>query len=320
MECLVMNVLLVGCGSIGKRHLKNLIDVSQVKKIFVCSKVKDCLSELKETNKVVRVESLKDIQADFTIIANETHQHIDTALMLAKKGIHLFIEKPLSHCRSHKLNALKAIMREKKINIGVGYNLRFLGAIKLIKTILSKGILGDIYFVKIEAGQYLPSWRSGCDYRVSYSSSQRRGGGVALDLSHEIDYMRYFFGDPLSFKVVRAKVSDLKIDSDDIFEGIYMYDRFLCNVHLDYLQKNKKRVIRIEASKGFVVCDLISKKITIEIRGKKKIIVDQKLFDFDKTYFEEIINFMRSMKRGHKPEVTFEDGLKVLELIEANHV
>ncbi len=315
-----MNVLLVGCGSIGKRHLKNLIDVHQVKKIFVYSKVKDCLSGLKKTSKVFRVESLKDVAADFAIIANETYQHVDTALLLAKKGIHLFIEKPLSHGRSRKLSALKVIMRRKKINIGIGYNLRFLGAMKWIKTILSKGILGDLYFVKIEAGQYLPGWRSGRDYRSSYSASQRRGGGVALDLSHEIDYMRYLFGDPYSFKTVKAKVSDLKIDSDDIFEGIYVYDRFLCNVHLDYLQKNKKRVIQIEASKGSVVCDLISKKMIIEISGKKKVIADQKFFDLDKTYREEILSFIRSMEKGQKPEVTFDNGLKVLELIEAKHV
>lgn len=315
-----MEVLLVGCGSIGRRHLRNLIALNQVKKIFVYSKVKNCLSGLKDKSKVSLVESLDDIQADLAIIANETYKHVDTALMLVRKGIHLFIEKPLSHSLSIKLNLLKKIISQNKVKLGVGYNLRFLGAIKFVKTILSQRILGDIYFVKIEVGQYLPSWRSGRNYQVSYSASKSRGGGVALDLSHEIDYMRYFFGDPHSFKAVKAKVSDLKIDSDDIFEGIYIYDSFICSVHMDYLQKDSKRIIRVQASKGSLICDLVSKKIMIEINGKKKIIADKKLFDLDKTYIQEIISFIRSIENDHKPEVTFEDGMRVLGLIEANNV
>lgn len=315
-----MEVLLIGCGSIGRRHLRNLIALSQIKKIFVYSKVKNCLSGLKDKNKVTFVESLDDIQADLAIIANETYKHVDTALMLAKKGMHLFIEKPLSHNLSGKPDLLKRIISRNKLKLGVGYNLRFLGAIKFIKAILSQRILGDIYFVKIEVGQYLPSWRSGRDYRASYSASKSRGGGVALDLSHEIDYMRYFFGDPHSFKVVKVKASDLKIDSEDIFEGIYVYDKFICNVHMDYLQKDKRRIIRIEASKGSLVCDLISKKIIIVTSGKKKIVTNKKLFDLDKTYIHEIISFIRSIENDYNPEVTFEDGIKVLELIEASHV
>lgn len=316
----MMNILLVGCGSIGRRHLKNLIALNQVKKIFVYSKVKNCFDNLRDKRKISIVSSLSNVKADLAIIANETYKHVDTALMLARKGIHLFIEKPLSHGLSGKLNLLNRIISRNKLKLSIGYNLRFLGAIKFIKTILSQRTLGDIYFVKIEVGQYLPSWRSGRDYQASYSTSKSRGGGVALDLSHEIDYMRYFFGDPYSFKAVKAKVSDLKIDSEDLFEGVYIYDRFICSVHMDYLQKNSKRIVRIEASKGSLVCDLISKKITIEIDGKKKIVDDKKLFDLDKTYIQEILSFTRSIENDHKPEVTFEDGVRVLELIEAKHV
>lgn len=315
-----MKVLLVGCGSVGRKHLRNLIALNQIKKIFVYSKVKDCLNGLKDKNKVSVVESLDNFQADLAIIANETYKHVDTAIILAKKGMHLFIEKPLSQSLSGKLSLLKRIISRNKLKLGIGYNLRFLGAIKFIKKILSFRALGDIYFVKIEVGQYLPSWRSGRDYRAAYSASKKRGGGVALDLSHEIDYMRYLFGDPQSFKAVKVKVSDLKIDSEDIFEGIYVYDKFSCSIHMDYLQKDKKRIIRIQASKGSLVCDLIAKKIIIEVDGKQKIISDKSLFDLDKTYIQEILSFKKSIENNSKPEVTFEDGVRVLELIEAKHV
>lgn len=175
-----MKVLLVGCGSIGRRHLTNLIALNQVKKIFVYSKVKSCLNNLRDKRKVLIVSSLNNVQTDLAIIANETYKHVDTAIILAKKKIHLFIEKPLAYHLSTKLDLLNKIVSRNKLKLSVGYNLRFLGAIKFIKTILSQCTLGDIYFVKIEVGQYLPSWRSGRDYRASYSASKRRGGGVRV--------------------------------------------------------------------------------------------------------------------------------------------
>lgn len=315
-----MKVLLVGCGSVGRRHLINLISLPQVGKIIVYSKVRNYLSGLKDKNKISRVESLDDIQADWAIIANETYKHVPAALILAKKGIPLFIEKPLAQGLSRGLERLKKIAIRKNVQIGVGYNLRFLGALRFVKTILSRRALGNIYFVKIEVGQYLPAWRNGRDYRVSYSAFKKRGGGVALDLSHEIDYMRYLFGEPRFFKALKLKVSDLKIDSEDIFEGLYAYDGFICGVHMDYLQKKPRRIIRIEARNGSLVCDLIGKKIVMEINGKKKIVAGKKLFDLDKTYMLEILSFMKSIENHRKPEVTFEDGVKVLKLIEAQHV
>ena len=84
--------------------------------------------------------------------------------------------------------------------------MRFLGAVRHIKEQLAKNLLGDIYFAQIEAGQYLPLWRER-DYTESYSAHKSKGGGVALDLSHEIDYMRYLFGNPCSWKVFKTKVS-----------------------------------------------------------------------------------------------------------------
>ncbi len=315
-----MKVLLVGCGSIGKRHLQNLNRLDEVESIYVYSKVRGCLDALKNKRKVFLVSSLNNVQADLAIIANETHKHLDTAILLAKKGINLFIEKPLSHGLSKKLEILKNIAKKNRVKLCVGYNLRFLGAIKLIKDKLSRGVLGNIYFVKIEAGQYLPSWRVGRDYRFSYSASKRCGGGVALDLSHEIDYMRYFFGDPRSWYVAKSKVSDLKIDSEDLFEGVYLYNNFICNVHLDYLNKNKTRTIRIEASKGILNCDLISKRMDIEIGSKKQVFSAKKLFDLEKTYVNEILSFINSIKNNKKAEIGIEDGIKALELIEERNV
>lgn len=310
-----MNVLVVGCGSIGRRHIANLISLNDIDDIFVYSSVNNVLG-LFNNPRVKLVKSLDNVDVAFAIIANETYRHIDTAIILAQKGINLFIEKPLSG-NLKRINELRSIARKKKIKICVGYNLRFLGCIKYIKEQLEKGAIGNLYFAKIEAGQYLPGWRKNIGYKDCYSSSKLKGGGVSLDLSHEIDYMRYLFGEPVSFKLAKAKVSTLEIDSDDIFEALYIFNNnFICNIHLDYLQKNTKRQIIIIGSKGLLECDLVSQRLEIKKdNGSRKVKDRGNYFDIDKTYKDELRSFINVLRNNRKPEITLEDGVRVLELL-----
>ncbi len=315
-----MNVLVIGCGSIGKRHINNLIKLNNIVSVFVYTKNKNCLKELDNENKIKTINNLDDIKPDFAIIANETYKHIDTAISLAERGVNLFIEKPLSHSLA-KTDALRNIVKEKGLKAYVAYNLRFLKAMGYVKEQISKKAIGDLYFARIEVGQYLPSWRADRDYKNSYSASREKGGGVALDLSHEIDYMRYLFGDPSNWKVVKAKVSNLEIDSEDIFEGIYLYDNnFICNVHMDYLQIEKKRQIRIVGSEGTINCDLVKNEITVNRDNNNSAINDKGMFDINKTYTDELMHFIESIKRDVEPSITLEDGIKVLRLLEDKNV
>lgn len=311
-----MKVLVVGCGASGRRHINNIAAIDRIKSISVFTGNKDCLKEVNRKDKVIITDSLTNTDADFAVIANDTYKHIDTAIPLAERGIHLFIEKPLSH-NLNKTNELRDIARKKKIKIFIGYNLRFLGAIKYIREKLSEGALGNLYFARIEVGQYLPSWRQDRDYRDSYSSRKDAGGGVALDLSHEIDYMRYLFGDPVSWKTVKSKASSLEIDSDDIFEGIYKYQNgFMCNVHMDYLQKEKRREIRIIGSDGELHCDFIRKKVTIKKNDEETAQNEETMFDVSKTYIDELDHFVEVIEKDTEPAIGLEDGIQVLRLLE----
>lgn len=315
----VMKALVVGCGSIGRRHINNLGSLDKIEIISVYTKVKDCLSFLDTTDDKVKViENLDNPKADFAIVCNETYKHLDVAILLAQKGINLFIEKPISH-NLNNIDKLKAIIAKKRLRLFIGYNLRFLHAMRFIKEQLDKNIIGDLYFANIRAGQYLPQWRQNIDYRDSYSADRDKGGGVSLDLSHEIDYMRYLFGDPIDWKIIKTKVSGLEIDSDDIFEGIYRFNNnFVCSVHLDYIVTEKERKIKIVGSKGSLQCDFIKKKIKIKKNNNEEITVydDESLFDVDKTYIEELKHFIESIEADSRPSITIEDGVKALELIE----
>lgn len=330
-----MNVLVAGYGAIGKRHLGNLLKIDAIEKIFIYTSLKQLPEDLSiaAQRKIEFIDTLApfygisypnlngdSLEINFAIIANETYKHLDTAIYLAERGINLFIEKPISHSLE-KIDIFKTVIKKNKIKVFVGYNLRFLGAIKYIKEQLSNGIIGDIYFAKIEVGQYLPTWRSNIDYRKSYSAFSERGGGVTLDLSHEIDYMRYLFGEPFCWKVITAKVSKLEISSDDIFEGLYRYNtNFICNVHMDYLQKNRKREIRIEGSEGAIKCDFVKKNIKIIKNNVETIIDDDTKFDISKTYIDEINHFVKVIKENKETDITLEDGIKALILLTDGNV
>lgn len=324
-----MNVIVVGYGSIGKRHVDNLLKLERTEQIIVCSNHHGSFQNHPEKERLKLVHSLEELspmmsngrQFDFAIIANETYKHVETANTLAEAGIDLFIEKPISDSIT-KAISLKEIAEKTNVNIFVGYNFRFLGAIQYIKNQISSGVIGSLYFAEIEVGQYLPSWRPLSNYRESYSARKEQGGGVALDLSHEIDYMRYLFGDPVSWKVMKSKVSDLEIDSEDIFKGIYRFSSgFLCSVHTDYLRHDKKRRINIVGSKGTLECDFIKKYMKMQKNtGEILLTEDAHLFDVDESYESELNHFIECIEKDKTLQLTLDDGIEVLKLIEGDHV
>ena len=324
-----MNVLVIGYGSIGKRHVNNLLKLRQIDQIIVCSNHHDSFQNHPEKERLKLVRSLEELspimsngrQLDFAIVANETYKHIETANVLANSGVHLFIEKPISESIT-KAISLKKTAENNNIKIFVAYNFRFLEALQYIKNQSSSGIIGSLYFAEIEVGQYLPSWRPLGDYRESYSARKDKGGGVALDLSHEVDYMRYLFGDPVSWKIMKSKVSDLEIDSEDLFKGIYRFSNgFLCSVHSDYIRHNKKRGINVVGSKGTLECDFIKKYIKIQKdSGEISLIEDAHLFDVDESYKSELNHFIECIEKDKTPQITLDDGIEVLKLIEGDHV
>ncbi len=320
-----MKALVAGFGSAGKRHLSNLLDTEGMDSVTVLTRHRS--GERHGTPSVRFVGSLDEVGekgeptgADFAILANETCKHLETAVALARKGMDLFIEKPLSHS-IEGVESLVDAVGKSGVRVFVAYNMRFLGVIRMLKDKLKGGSVGEPYFARIEAGQFLPHWRPGADYRKGYSGSRKRGGGVHLDLSHELDYMRFLFGDPVSWKTARAGVSSLEIDSEDVFEGIYRYENgFICSVHLDYLQRRKTRKITVVGSKGRVECDLVEGSMVSESRGSTERIDDESLFGLDGTYKDELVYFLGALKSGKEPEPGLQDGIAVLRLLEDSGV
>lgn len=241
-----MKALIISMGSIGTRHAEVLtsmgIEVSAITSQNIRSL--ECFNDLKSANLD---------KFDYFIIASPTHLHyehlsyIDTNV----SGKIILCEKPL-------FDKFRDFNPNNKIFIG--YNLRFHPLILELKNMLNPS---EILTIEARCGQYLPSWRQR-KYTSSYSAKKELGGGVLLDLSHEIDYISFLSDSSLELiKSCQAKVSNLNITSDDICMILAKCNKTLINISLNYLSKTPYRQILIETNNNTYNLDLITNTLKI---------------------------------------------------------
>ena len=289
-----LKILIVGYGSIGKRHTDNLLNIGKLE-IIVYSKNKESFKLVKKGVKICTSfkDALKE-KPDISIICNETSFHVDTAIKLAKINSHLFIEKPLSHSLVNLTKLLKIVKRKKLITM-VGCNMRFHDGIKSIKKLLDKNELGQIFSVTAENGSYMPDWHPGEDYRISYASNKKMGGGVVLTQIHEIDYLFWFFGKVSNVLSISDKLSDLQLDVEDFSSSILKFkNNIVAEIHLDYYQKPSVRKCKIIGRKGKIIWNYENNHLQIFKNSTKKLstkLIDKK-FDRNKMYVEELKYFL----------------------------
>ncbi|MFA6322239.1 MAG: Gfo/Idh/MocA family oxidoreductase [Candidatus Buchananbacteria bacterium] len=250
-----MNILIVGLGSIGKKHLASL---NQLKRqfclnIFVFQPASYGAQYFFDLKKNIIKNQIKAV-----IICNPTNLHLKTTKISLELGANVFVEKPLSAIYTLKeFKKLDQISQKRKLTIMVGYDMRFNPWIMEIERLIKNKIIGDVWGGRILAGQYLPDWRKNVDYRQVYSAKKKMGGGVLLDLSHELDYLNWLVSKPIK-KILARKffTQRLKIETEDICSLIVEYkDKTVIEIHLDYLIKPYRRTIELYGSRGTLVWD-----------------------------------------------------------------
>lgn len=246
-----LKVLVVGYGSIGKRHV-------EVLETYFNAQI-TLISHQPLPHAYASLQELPQINAfDYYIIASPTHKHFEHLRMLDTlcENKIIFVEKPLFEQDYH-------FQASGKNTIFVGFCLRFHPIFWHIKEKLAQE---KPYFVQITCGSYLPSWRQGVDYRNIYSAHAKQGGGVLLDLSHELDYAQWLFGDIISHSIkgFNGKISELEISSDDTLSFIAQTKQnVLLNLTCDYFSKNPRRIMYIHTPHSSFECDLISNTLKI---------------------------------------------------------
>lgn len=300
-------VLLIGYGSAGKRHSRNLMGVGI--KPYILTKYPDNLNAMFFKD----IAEIKNEIFDYCIISSPTARHLDDlkkCLSLPNKPKNILIEKPLE-CLYLRGKEIKNIAEESGLSTFVAYNLRFLDAFNIINKYV-KEQKNLIRIVEVIAGEDLKEWRSYKDYTKSYSAHREQGGGVDLDLSHEIDYTLWLFGTDFKDKIIyRNKISNLKINSPDIFKLILDYNTFIVDITLDYIRTPKERYIKIICeNKENLYFNFITN--TLKIDGKTMVMTD----NMEQSYEKMLKAFLGIDKKNEDKIGSIEEGLNILKMLE----
>lgn len=312
-----MKILIVGFGSIGKRHFENLSKISN-HQIILCSKRND-LSSIRSKGTIIHdnIEDAIKEAPDIAFVTNETSLHVKTAILLSKNNIGLFLEKPLSNSEKD-LDKLKSIVLKNKIITQIGCNMRFHPCMVEIKKLLTKKYLGKIFSVQIESGSYLPDWHPYEDYRIGYAANDKLGGGISLTCIHEIDLLYWFFGKPKEIFSITGKFGDLKVKTDDHSSMILRFEKnIIAEVHLDYLQRPEFKRCKIRGANGILYWDSDINEVRFYSKKMKKWITKMKITNYEKNfmYVQEIKEFLSCIKKGKNTKNDLLDGINTLKII-----
>ncbi len=310
-------ILIVGYGSIAKRHLENILLQKNIK-IIVCTKRND-LEKLGKKG-IIIVNTIADAllhKPNIAFITNETSYHVKTAIKLAENGVHLFIEKPLSHSIKD-IKKLEQIVNNNKIIVQIGCDHRFHPCIKKIKNILNSKKLGKIISVHVENGSYLPDWHPYEDYRKSYAARKDLGGGIALTMIHELDFLYWFFGDIKKVFSITGKFSNLEVSADDLSMMTLIFnENIIAHLHLDYFSRPEFKSCKIKGIDGTIYWESISNEVKIYSQNKKewKTIFRIKKFERNLMFIDELKYFLKCVKNKKDCFNNINDARKTVQVV-----
>lgn len=312
-----MKMLVIGCGSIGERHIRNLKGLS-VGEIIACDTDRKRLSAIGKKYRIqtcTNFEWALDKNVDAALVCTPTNTHIPIARKVIEHGVHVFIEKPFSH----NLNGVDRLIkraRRKNLIILVGYNLRFHPGLRLVKKMLEDGKIGRVLLARAEFGYYLPDWRPWQDYRKSYTARRALGGGIILDASHEMDYIRWLLGDIEEVSCFADKLSNLEVDTEDTAEILLkLKTGAIVGIHLDFVRRDYSRNCELIGEDGSIVWDYHKALVKVYSPKNKRWRTFKTGGDPNEMYVQELQHFVKCVRRKEKPLIDGEEGKKALEVV-----
>jgi len=291
-------ILIIGYGSIGRKHAKILKSMG-FENLFFYSKQKNI-----PYRRINNLNDVKKIDPHYIIISSNTSDHYQQLNLLEKKirNKTILIEKPLF--------AKYKKMKIRYNKIFVGYNLRFHPIIQFIKNKIKTKTIWSAFAI---CGSYLPNWRNNRNYYNSHSAKKKYGGGVLLELSHEIDYFLWFFNNFRIINVFNKKISNLQINTDDVLDLVGKNNSVkYIGIKLNYYSISPMRKIFIEGKDISINADLITNSLIIVEKNIKKKYFWPKFTNLD-TYRAQHESIL---KKNYKFLCKYNDGLKVNKLID----
>lgn len=318
-----MRVLVVGTGSIGQRHISNLMHLGAEVAAFSYRAAEGASCSSHAGMRLVK--NLDDaLQEDFdgVVVANRTDLHMDVALEVARRKKGLFIEKPLSVSLAG-CDELQALTGLHALVVEAGFMLRFHPNLVWIKQYLDDGALGELMHLRASVGQWLPDWRPGTDHRTGYGAFRKTGGGVIFDLIHELDLVHWLAGTVVDVTAMTRHVECLGIETEAIAQiGLRLESGALAQVHLDYVRPGYGRALEIVGSIGVLSWDYPTGTVSLSRADGSSDIVHRVPSEFDRNtmFREHMAYFLRRLSTPElKPSSSLENAIQAMQIALACH-
>jgi len=319
-----VKVLLLGAGSIGRRHLKNLLHLG-VRDIAVYDPDPGARQWVSQEYSLVTLDAYEpalDWGADAALVCTPNHLHLSQARDLLNQGMHLFIEKPIAESWEGVPEFVHDVERSGKV-VQVGFNMRFHPAVRRIQEALQGGQIGVPWVLRNRYGHYLPQWRPGQDYRHTYSAHADQGGGILMDSIHEVDSMVWWGGEVQEVTALLAHTSHLEIDVEDYATVLLRFASGAAGeVRLDYLRYDKLRDAEVIGSEGMILWESRGKApehVLVQrfdpISRSYTTLCEVPEYDVNETYVDELRHFFGCIQAGENPLVTAAEAAKSVAVV-----
>lgn len=327
-----MKVLFAGLGSAGQRHLRNLKHLYGEKAEIMAFRVRKLqhvfdnemnICEGINLDEEYGIQVFEDYSTalkskpDIVFITNRNSEHLYYAMEAAKAGCHLFIEKPISDTLKGIDQLDSEVKKHGKIAY-VGYQNRLHPCIKMAKNILERGILGNIYMVYSEIGEYLPNMHPWEDYRMMHEANRNLGGGVTICQLHELDYLYFLFGMPKEIYCIGGKRSGMEIDVEDTVTALckvmYQNREIAINIHMDFIQSPPTRHCKIAGDMGRFEFDLVNNTYGLYLSDGTIEKNEFETFVRNDMFLEEMERFIDAVMSGREEGILgIEEGKKSIQ-------
>ena len=318
MQITDLKILIVGCGSIGKRHAQVLWEQG-IHNLTACDPSPAQRQAMQELLPRIAVTddyatALKTGNFDCVFILTPTAMHLSMATQALQAGCHVFIEKPLANTQEG-VAELKALAEEKGLSVMVGFCFRYHEVLLRAKKLLEEGTIGRLVNIRAFVGEPFaevqPNYKN--MYYAKYSGT--------FELVHDLDLAIWFANQKVTdVKAIYGTFSDMEMDSPDSVEMLLRFeDRLAANVHLDFYHHPRQRQIDLMGTQGTISVEFASwDQATLSWYNTDTRAWNTQTFQTARNdmFRDEDLEFLRVITGQEKLSCTIDEALKSLCAIE----
>jgi len=324
-----MKILIAGLGSIGRRHLRNLVALGETDLVLYRTH-KATLPDEELAGYPVETdlaEALRKHRPQAVIVSNPTALHMDVAIPSAEAGCAILLEKPISNDLL-RVDVLRKATAKSASKILVGFQFRYHPTLNKARELIAAGVIGKVLTAHAHWGEYLPNWHPWEDYRQGYAAREDLGGGVIVTLTHPLDYLRFLLGEVNALWSSNGHISPLEIGVEDVAEiGLAFANGAIGGVHLNYVQRPPVHRLEIVGTGGTLRWDNADGLLTLlqspddfgaissqpgAIRSEQYTPPDG--FERNWLFAAQMRHFLEVASGEADPLCSLDDGIRVLEM------